>query len=114
MAEAGDIYIVATAYVDQDGYLLASAKWNKEVGQLLAFGVVPGCLTEDHWKIVEYLRQYYLKSGTVPPVRKLCRDTGFDPRTIYKLFPSGLARGACKIAGIPRSTFLQPLTCLYP
>ena len=61
-------------------------------------------LSDDHWKVVNYIREYYLKFGIAPMIRKLCRDTGYDLGTIYELFPSGPAKGACKIAGLPKPT----------
>ena len=114
MNEPGTIRIVYTAYLDEEGYLLPLEGWDRNVGRLLARGVVPGGLTDDHWKIVEYLRYYYLVFGMVPPIRKLCRDTGIRLARIYKMFPTGVARGACRIAGIPGCVFLHPLTCYYP
>jgi TusE/DsrC/DsvC family sulfur relay protein len=114
MNESVTITIVATAYLDEEGYLLPSESWDRNVGRLLACNVLPGCPTADHWRVVEYLRRYYIEFGIVPPIRKLCRDTGFSLTGIYKLFPSGVARGACRVAGIPSDVFKRPLTCLYP
>jgi tRNA 2-thiouridine synthesizing protein E len=114
MNESVTITIVATAYLDEEGYLLPSESWDRNVGRLLACNVVPGCLTADHWRVVEYLRRYYIEFGIVPPIRKLCRDTGFSLTGIYKLFPTGIARGACRVAGIPSDIFKRPLTYLYP
>jgi dissimilatory sulfite reductase related protein len=37
-----------------------------------------------------------------PMVRSICQDTGIRLREIYTLFPQGPARGACKIAGLPK------------
>ena len=114
MNEPFTIHLVSRAYLDEEGYLMPLERWDKDVGRLLAYAVLPDKLTEDHWKVVEYLRQYYLKFHMVPPVRKLCRDTGFSLARIYKLFPSGISKGACRIAGIPGWVFAHPLTCLYP
>ncbi len=86
--------------------------WTQEVAEVLAQEEVPEGLTDDHWIIVNYLRQYFLEFGSVPPVRKLARDTGFSLRQMQKLFPHGLAKGACKIAGIP-SDAIKP-SFLYP
>jgi TusE/DsrC/DsvC family sulfur relay protein len=61
-------------------------------------------LTEDHWKVINYLRQYYQQFGIAPMIRKLCKETGFTLKQIYDLFPSGPAKGACKIAGLPKPT----------
>lgn len=97
---------------DDDGFLVQPDMWDKHVAELLAQGEVLGKLTEDHWKIIGYLRRYYLEFDTVPPVKMLCKSTGLKYSHICKLFPSGLARGACKIAGMPRST-IKPCF-LYP
>ena len=35
-------------------------------------------------------------------VRLLCQKTGLPLKTIFKLFPSGPAKGACKVAGLPK------------
>jgi len=37
-------------------------------------------------------------------IRKLCKATGFKLNEIYELFPSGPAKGACKVAGLPKPT----------
>lgn len=88
--------------LEEDGFLMQPDMWNRDVAQLLAQREIQGGLTNDHWKIIDYLRQYYLKFDTVPPVRMLRRYTGCGIECVYKLFPSGVARGACRIAGIPR------------
>ena len=89
-------------YVDEDGFLLQLKTWTKNVAQTLAQDEVSGDLTEDHWKIIAFLRQYYLEFDTIPPVRTLVRQTGFSLRRIHELFPDGFYRGACKVAGIPK------------
>jgi TusE/DsrC/DsvC family sulfur relay protein len=91
--------------VDEDGFLLEPESWNEAVAAALATTEgVEGELTEDHWKVVKYLRDYYLQFGVAPMIRKLCKQTGFDLKTIYKLYPSGPAKGACKVAGLPKPT----------
>jgi dissimilatory sulfite reductase related protein len=61
-------------------------------------------MNEDHWKLVNYLRDYYLKFGIAPPIRMVVKQTGIDLKKIYQLFPSGPAKGACKVAGLPKPT----------
>ena len=39
-----------------------------------------------------------------PMIRKVCKDTDFKLKKIYELFPSGPAKGACKVAGLPKPT----------
>ena len=97
---------------DEEGFLSQPETWTKDAAEVLARDEVPGKLTEDHWKVIDYLRKYYLQFETVPLVKMLCRDTGLKFTYICKLFPSGLTKGACKIAGIPKRT-IRPCF-LYP
>lgn len=90
--------------IDEDGFLQKTEKWNERVAKALAEGEVEGELTEGHWKVINYLRNYYLEFGIAPMIRRLCKDTGFSLKQIYELFPSGPAKGACKIAGLPKPT----------
>ena len=45
-----------------------------------------------------------MQFGIAPMIRKMCKETGFKLNEIYKLFPSGPAKGACKLAGLPKPT----------
>lgn len=98
--------------VDEDGFLTQTETWTPEVAEVLAEDEVPGGLTDDHWKVVNYVREYYLEVAMIPPVRMLSRRTGFTLRQMKKMFPHGLAKGACRIAGIP-SHAIKP-SFLYP
>ncbi len=98
--------------VDEEGFLVDNEKWSKEIAEILAQKDVPKGLTEDHWAVVAFMREYYQTFGTVPPTRMLSRRSGLSLRRIRGLFPSGLTKGACRIAGIPRVT-IRP-NFLYP
>ena len=90
--------------VDEDGFMQEPDGWNKDVALALATTEGVDDLTEEHWKLVDYLRNYYLQFGVAPMIRKLCKETGFDLKKVYALFPSGPAKGACKVAGLPKPT----------
>lgn len=98
--EYGDIKIE----VDEDGFIQEPELWNEMIAAALATTENVDDLTEDHWKVVKYLRNYYLEFGIAPMIRKLCKQTGFSLKEIYDLFPSGPAKGACKVAGLPKPT----------
>ncbi len=89
--------------LDEDGFLEDADAWTEQVAYALAEteGVT---LTEEHWELINYLRNYYAEFGIAPPVRKLVKESGFDQKKIYELFPSGPGKGACKIAGLPKPT----------
>jgi TusE/DsrC/DsvC family sulfur relay protein len=90
--------------VDEDGFLEDPGLWNEDVAK--DFRGTEGIteLTDDHWKVIHYIRNYYLEFGIAPMVRKVCKQTGFSLKEIYNLFPSGPAKGACKLAGLPKPT----------
>jgi len=90
--------------IDEDGFIQDPEKWNEAVAADLAKTEGVDAMSEDHWKLVNYLRDYYLKFGMAPMVRKVCKETGFDLKRVYELFPSGPAKGACKVAGLPKPT----------
>lgn len=90
--------------VDEDGFMQEPETWNQEIAKALATTEGVESLTEEHWKVVNYLREYYLKFGIAPMIRKLCKETGFPLKRIYELFPSGPAKGACKVAGLAKPT----------
>ena len=94
-----------TYAVDEDGFLEDPTVWNEQVAQDLAGTEgIAGALSEDQWKLVNYLRHYYLEFGIAPMIRKLCKETGFKLAQVYEMFPSGPAKGACKVAGLPKPT----------
>lgn len=93
-----------TLEVDEDGFIQDPSLWDESLAKALAETEEIFDMSEDHWKVVNYLRNYYLEYGIAPMVRKVCKETGFDLKTIYALFPSGPAKGACKIAGLPKPT----------
>ncbi len=90
--------------VDDDGFMAEPDKWDRAVAEALATTEGLTELSESHWKVVTYLREYYLANGIAPMIRKLCKETGFQLKEIYALFPSGPAKGACKVAGLPKPT----------
>jgi dissimilatory sulfite reductase related protein len=90
--------------VDEDGFMQEPDKWDEKVAFALATTENVSDLTEEHWKVVNYLRDYYQEFGIAPMIRKLCKKTGFTLKEIYDLFPSGPAKGACKVAGLPKPT----------
>lgn len=93
--------------VDEEGFIQESDKWNEAVAEDLGRSENAHPLTDDHWKVIRCIRDFYVESRMAPPVRMLCKRTGFSLQYIYRLFPNGPAKGGCKVAGLP-----QPTGCL--
>ena len=90
--------------IDEDGFIQDPDLWDNAVALDLAKTEGVNELTDEHWKLVNYLREYYLEFSMAPMIRKLCKQTGFPLKKVYELFPSGPAKGACKVAGLPKPT----------
>ncbi len=90
--------------IDEDGFIQDPDVWDEAVAADLAKTEGVDDMTDDHWKVVKYIRDYYVEYSMAPMVRKVCKSTGFKLKEIYDLFPSGPAKGACKVAGLPKPT----------
>ena len=89
---------------DEEGFLQEPERWNREVAVEMAKTEANGPLTEDHWKVIDYIRNYYLEYEIAPPIRMLVKATGLSLDKINELFPNGPAKGACKVAGLAKPT----------
>lgn len=88
--------------VDGDGFLSDPTIWNEEVAALIAKYDGIDEMNEKHWAIVKVIRTNFEEKGMAPMVRTICQETGIRLREIYELFPLGPARGACRVAGLPK------------
>jgi TusE/DsrC/DsvC family sulfur relay protein len=88
--------------LDADGFLADANQWNEGVAEGLARENGIPVLTDDHWKVIRYMRETWFASGQAPTIRSLGKESGVDVKTLYKLFPKGPAKLAAKIAGIPK------------
>ena len=89
--------------VNEEGFLVNPDQWDREAAEAIAEKEENiKEMIKDHWDVVNYIRNYYLEKNLAPMVRKVCKATGFQLKYIYQLFPSGPAKGACKVAGLPK------------
>lgn len=89
--------------VNEEGFLLDPGVWNEELALFLARKEENlESLDDDHWAVIRFIRQHFLENQSAPMVRSICKTTGIPLKRIYELFPSGPAKGACKLAGLPK------------
>jgi dissimilatory sulfite reductase related protein len=89
--------------LNEEGFLADPAEWDRDIAAVLADreeGLRQ--LTPEHWAVIDIIRNHYLETSLAPMVRKICQTTGLSLKRIYELFPSGPAKGACKLAGLPK------------
>jgi TusE/DsrC/DsvC family sulfur relay protein len=88
--------------VNDEGYFENPDAWNEEMAPEIARGEGIDELSEDHWRVVKFMRAEYADKGTGPTVRVLGKASGVSIKELYRLFPKGPAKVAAKIAGIPK------------
>ncbi|MDR9426196.1 MAG: TusE/DsrC/DsvC family sulfur relay protein [Marinobacter sp.] len=101
----------ATPQRNNEGFLEDANSWTPDVARLIA-GESDIDLTENHWEIIGFLRDFYTEHEMSPPsnrlfVKAVKEKFGEDKgNSIYlmQLFPGTPAKTACRIAGLPRPT----------
>ena len=95
---------------DEEGYLANLGDWKPELAEAMAHAD-DAELGDNHWEVINFLREYYEEYQIAPAVRvltkaigkKLGKDKG-NSKYLYELFPYGPAKQACKYAGLPKPT----------
>lgn len=97
--------IIAT---DKQGYLLDHLLWSIDLAEVMASND-SFQLTDAHWEVINFVRQFYLIYNTSPAIRALTKamksefgEEKASSRYLYKLFPEGPAKQATKYAGLPK------------
>ena len=90
--------------VDEDGFITNPELWDETIALAIASTEGIENLSDAHWTVIRYIRNYYDRYGIAPMVRKLCKETGCSLKDMYDLFPSGPAKGACRVAGLAKPT----------
>jgi tRNA 2-thiouridine synthesizing protein E len=88
--------------LDNDGFLNEISNWNRKMAHELAERNDLGPLTADHWKVIDFVRDYYQEHGEGPAIVRIGKAIGMSSTQICTLFPCGVARGAYRLAGLPR------------
>lgn len=88
--------------VNDEGFFTDPDQWTEPMAPEIAkeFGIDE--LTDQHWKVIEFMRHEYAEKGTGPTVRVLGKTSGVTVKELYQLFPKGPAKEAARIAGIPK------------
>lgn len=99
-----------TVEIDEEGYLVNINDWTREIAEELAKSENVN-MTDSHWEVIDFLREYYNEYQIAPAVRVLTKAIGKklgpdkgNSKYLYELFPYGPAKQACKIGGLPKPT----------
>jgi tRNA 2-thiouridine synthesizing protein E len=104
MLEVGGLPLALT----ESGFLQNHEDWNEAVAEALAVRSNIQ-LTEAHWEILRFIRDYYFRFQHLPnarmfvkAVQKVFGEEKGNSRYLHGLFPDGPVRYACLIAGLPK------------
>ena len=99
-----------TVETDEEGYLSDLNDWTEAIAAEMA-KIDNADLSEPHWEVINFLREYYQEYQIAPAVRVLTKAIGKklgpdkgNSKYLYELFPYGPAKQACKYAGLPKPT----------
>ena len=99
LGTAGQPNTLVKTNFDEDGYLLDPELWDEDMGQAIALQEGVGTLNENHWRVIDHIRERYFTLGGVPNLRRVCRATSLSKLEVYDLFGSCLT--IWRIAGLP-------------
>ena len=100
---SGLVFDGRSVALNEEGFLEDPSLWNEELALALAQSEEGlDALSDDHWTVLRFIRGHFEEKQGAPMVRAVCKGTGLRLQQIYDLFPSGPAKGACKLAGLPK------------
>jgi dissimilatory sulfite reductase related protein len=95
---------------DEEGYLVNLEEWVPGIADIMS-AEDDLVLGEEHWDIINFLREYYEEYQIAPAVRVLTKAVGKklgkekgNSKYLYSLFPYGPGKQACRYAGLPKPT----------
>jgi len=88
---------------DDEGFMVDYQQWDESVAAEIAKEEGIDELTEQHFKVLRFMRQAFEEKGTGPSMRALTKQSGVPTKELYALFPNGPAKKAARIAGIKKS-----------
>ncbi len=88
-------------HVNDEGFLTDPSEWNEELGAALAaqIGIT---MTDDHWKVIRFLRDDFKQTGETPTLRRVSTAGGVPVKQLFALFPKKPAKKMAYIAGLQK------------
>ncbi len=88
--------------VNEEGFMTDPSQWNKDIAAQLAEQIELGPLTDEHWKVIDFLRSDYAEEGETATLRRVSKLVGVPTKDLYRLFPKKPAKKMAYCAGLPK------------
>ncbi len=87
--------------VDAEGFMTEYDEWDEEVGTALAAQIGID-MTDDHWKVIRFLRSDFAEQGQTATIRRVATVGGIATKELFMLFPKKPAKKMAYVAGLPK------------
>lgn len=92
--------------VDSEGFMTVYDEWDEALAETLARNIGIE-LTDEHWKVITFLRDDYAANGETPTLRRVTTKGEVPTKDLFRLFPKKPARKMAYVAGLPK-----PVGCI--
>jgi tRNA 2-thiouridine synthesizing protein E len=88
-------------HVDDEGFLTTYDEWDEGLARSLAaqIGIE---LTEEHLRVLRFLRADFAERGETPTLRRVSTVGGVPTKRLFELFPKKPAKKMAYVAGLPK------------
>ena len=87
--------------IDDEGFMTKPEEWSEDIAASLAKAIDID-LTDEHWKVIAFIRKDYQAQGETPTIRRVSTAGGFDIKQLFRMFPQKPAKKMAYIAGLPK------------
>ena len=88
-------------HVDDEGFLTEYDEWDEDLAKVLAKNIDID-LTDEHWKVLRFLRDDFKSQGETATTRRVQTVGGIPTKEQFTLFPKKPAKKMAYIAGLPK------------
>lgn len=88
-------------HVDDEGFMTEYDEWNEDLAKVLAANIGID-LTDEHMKVIRFLREDFKAQGETPTLRRVTNAGGFPTKELFNLFPKKPAKKMSYVAGLQK------------
>ena len=85
---------------DAEGFMTDPNEWTPEIAAVLASEEGIDELTDQHWVVINFVRDEFAKNGQSPTLRSIGKRSGVNTKELYALYPKGPAKKVARVAGL--------------
>ena len=88
-------------HVNDEGFLTEYDEWSEDIAAELAKNIDVE-MTDEHWKLIKWLREDYKEKGETATTRRVQTVGGWPTKQQFTMFPKKPAKKMAYIAGLPK------------